>query len=348
MTLRIHAPNPIRVGETANVLVTSDNPGVVSLTYGAGLTGPATATIEGTREYRLDGRGGDYLARAGAEGAGREDVTWLFEIDTSRIKNTSTTIAPNTDYEPLIGSFRQDLINRANWFLFCWRNPNGMNVGMMDSLDSASPPFHFINGTPTVWTINEKRKYALTKASGGSVKLYTASRATATTATRNSVGSIGGSEVLALNAGPLVQCSKILRVVSDAELDAWFADGTIPATDREFVFSGGHEIDPAAPVIWDTSGNVTPLDLTATQITNWQAPAMSADYTDTVPVVPYAIIPVTAIATTDTTIDGTRPRQGVPARASYSERTEVADQCVVTVNDPVGAVGPAITARVKR
>lgn len=334
MTLRIHAPNPIRVGETANVLVTSDNPGVVSLTYGAGLTGPATVTIEGTRVYGNMGGGGDYLARVGAEGANREDVTWLFEIDWGKFPADNDSSANLFTVVPIFGSIRVDVANRSNW-QFQARRYNITTISLIyaDSLDAGKNSSAVIANITGV-TAPGQEKWALTKAAGGAYVLYRASRGTvAASGTRDSTGTMGGTEALIWQSG--VSCSKIARVCSDAELDAWFADGTIPAADREFVFSGGHEIDPAAPVIWDTSGNATPLDLTATQITNWQAPGMSVAYTDTDPVVPYAIVPVTAIATTGTTIDATRPRQGVPARASEAERIETADQVTVTVEAEV-------------
>jgi hypothetical protein len=75
---------------------------------------------------------------------------------------------------------------------------------------------------------------------------------------------------------------------------------------------------------------------------------MSADYTDDPgnPVVPYAVVPVTAVATTGTTIDATRPRQGVPARASEAERIETATQVTVTVEAPLVSIGPDTSATV--
>ncbi len=192
-------------------------------------------------------------------------------------------------------------------------------------------------------TNNNKIRYALTRAAGGSVKFYTAARATVTSATRNSTGTMGGSEVLAINAGPLVQCTKILRVADNAELDAWFSAGTIPATNQEFSYLGTHEVDSASPVIYDASANN--YDLTALQITNWQAPKFFGDYTDAPgdPVVPASSIRVTIPAgvASPVTLTLTRPRQGVPSRATDGEKYETASG-VITLVDPATRikVGP--------
>jgi len=159
---------------------------------------------------------------------------------------------------------------------------------------------------------------------------------------------MGGDEAIVWQSG--VECSKIARVCSDAELDAWFSDGTIPATDREFVFSGAHEIDTASPVIWDLSGNVTPLDLTATQITNWQAPGMRGDTTDTDFVSPLVEVPITiaadcAAGAHDITLR--RERVGVPSRASDAQRYDDGTLTVtVAAEAETITIGPDIDCQV--
>jgi hypothetical protein len=60
---------------------------------------------------------------------------------------------------------------------------------------------------------------------------------------------------------------------------------------------------------------------------------------------------VTAVATTGTTIDATRPRHGVPERASEAERIETASQVTVTVEaalPPCFVIGPDVTGTAAR
>lgn len=350
MTLRIHAPNPMRVGETGNVLVTSDNPGVVSLTYGAGLTGPATVEITGTRVWRNGLKHGQYLAREGASTAARVDCAWFLEIDTNDLAFRNGGV--NNDYTNIavVQNFA-DGVRFTNWAIlasaaktlsgsmwFNWSFVASASSGVADLLRTFS-------AAKQLTTHGIQRAIIQFVDSTGDLELYQTTgtvRDTRITISPKYTGTMGGTEYLVIR----VPCkfAKLDSLPSQAQREAFMAAGTLPAG-LAASYQGGHEIVESAPVFWDTSGNN--LDLSAVNVQYWPAAAASGDYTDTVPVVPYALVPVTAVATTGTTIDATRPRQGVPSRASYSERTEVADQCVVTVNDPVGAVGPAITARVK-
>jgi hypothetical protein len=343
MTLRIHAPNPIRVGETGNVLVTSDNPGVVSLSYGAGLTGPASVTIEGTREYGNMGSGGDYVARVGSEGNSRSDCTILIEVDIDRVlPNSKTAGASAHPFVPIFGSLRTDTTRRINWMLMLRSSADGVILMYVQSANSTTSDASTAGSAYTRSGLTRFAARLDDMTSTNNLTLYNGIAINAVTRAATT-GTMGGTEALVLWAG--TRAIKFPRQLTDEEMSSWQNDGTLPADAPTVAYLGGHEIIAGNETVWDSSGNN--YDLTDTDITRWQASALHPDYTDTVPVVPYATIAVTAVATTGTTIDATRPRHGVPARASYSERTEVADQCVVTVNDPVGAVGPAITARVK-
>jgi hypothetical protein len=156
---------------------------------------------------------------------------------------------------------------------------------------------------------------------------------------------MGGTEATIMQAG--CKFAKMEGgLPSQAQREAFMASGTLPSG-LAASYQGGHEIVESAPVFWDTSGNN--LDLSDVDVQYWPPAAASGDYTDDPlnPVVPYALIPVTAVATTDTTIDATRPRQGVPARASEAERIETATQVTVTVEAPLVSIGPDTDATVE-
>ena len=323
---------------------TSD-PGTFDVDYPPGITGPATVRTpeEWERVWQLGGRGGDYLARASV-GQDREDVTWLIEVDWGNIQNDMGSVTNTFGVHPLIGSYRTDAIARYNWG-FVARKFLGSQRGIVytDSIDDGT------NNTATIianvtsgGSVQTREKWALTKAAGGAYVLYRAARATvAASGTRSSTGTMGGTEYLVMHSG--TKCAKILRVVSDAELDAWFADGTVPASDREFAYLGGHEIDPAAPVIYDSGPNV--WDLTATQIDNWQAPGMRGDFTDvgfTSPLVEIPLVIAADCAAGVHEITLRRNRVGIPDRTPPLSDAELYDDGTI----PVTIVEPATWVKV--
>jgi hypothetical protein len=350
MTLRIHAPNPMRVGETANVLVTSDNPGVVSLTYGAGLTGPASVTIEGTRVYGNMGSGGDYASLISSVASGRLSTTIFLEVDVGRALAASQAATNGaTTILPVFGSIRTDLARRPNWMLYLRSSNIGTYaLGYFQSSTSSTGEIFYIKNSGYSFA-SGKIRFAVVLDDGtggaGSVLIYTGARANVDSLSRAATsGTMGGTEALVLTCGSIA--GKISRAATDGELDTWFGGGDIPATNREVYYAGGQEPTPGQ-IVYDSVGT---NDLGPNDITGWQDAALvHPDYTDDPgdPVVPYALVPVTAIATTGTTIDATRPRQGVPARASEAERIETADQVTVTVEAPLVSIGPDTDATVE-
>jgi hypothetical protein len=331
MTLRLFAPNPLVVGEPGNILVYSDNPGVVSLTYGAGLTGPASVTIPGTRVWRNGLRPGQYLARANC-GQARVNRSWCFEIDYSTIiKYVGATSAVHV---PVVMSFNSATARRINWEFayYCAQvTASSWYLQLQFGYSPTSITNDFLISRPAeAATAPSGRDYLLVTYDGTNVRMYWTTGTTANHTIAVTIsGTMGGTEFLAI----MLPCkiSGYDRILSQADREGWCQSGTLPVT-PDFSYQGGHEIDPSAPVFWDLSANN--YDLSAVNIGSpWPPAAASGDYTDTVPVVPYAIVPVTAVATTGTTIDATRPRQGVPSRAAYLEKTEVADQITVTVNE---------------
>jgi len=230
------------------------------------------------------GRGAQYLAKITASGNARMDQTWFVKINWNNIACGNNATQAAYVAQPLMASMRMDSANRLNWFLFASvYNVNGVpptrSLRLALSQDSGTNPVTAVGSlVGGDMALAGLRKYAVT-ITGTTVAIYTDARATVVNSNVAGIsGVMGGTEALVWQSG--MHVSKIKRVASAAELDAWFAAETVPASDRDFVFAGGHEIDPAAPVIWDTSGNVTPLDLTAAQVTNWQVPGMIGDFTD--------------------------------------------------------------------
>lgn len=348
MTLRIHAPNPIRVGETRNVLVTSDNPGVVSLVYGAGLTGPSSVTIPGTRVWRNGLKHGQYLSCDGAATASRNEFTLFVAVMTDTLRRSTSAYT----YAFPIGNLFDNGsgIGLTNWGLCAYRLPTVnplQDTCYFAFLYTPSPPAGSSSaaGFSTFGCTSTPTLIRLAVTYNGTTLRRMINSRTAAAASNVTISGTCGSEYLVVQH-TLDVLAKLESVASDDDLDAWFADGTIPATDREFVFSGGHEVVEDAPVFWDSAGT---NDLKTVAIPSGSYPAAaSGDYTDDPgdPVVPYALVPVTAVATTGCTIDATRPRQGVPARASEAERIETATQVTVTVENQLVSIGPDTNATV--
>jgi len=316
---------------TFNLPVFSKNPGSVELTYPDGITGPASAPIAGTCDYRLDGRGGDYLAIP-SFGQSRVDVTWLWTVDMDRTQLPFTGVLHMFPVFPIMGSYRLDLGERVNWQLGFRRYMSGANVtyGFIhgDSLDASSATaltgglaFNLVSAIPL-----GVQRFALTKAAGGAMALHWNVRGPVATATRNSTGTMGGTEAMVMMAG--INAAKILRIMSSAELDAWFSADTVPASDREFYYAGGHEIVSGSQKIYDTAGL---NDLYAYQIPNRQAPGMSVRVVEAPgdPVIPWETVACVATASGTKQINGRRRRQGVPDRASDAEKWQLATATVV-------------------
>jgi hypothetical protein len=352
MTLRIHAPNPIRVGETGNVLVTSDNPGVVSLTYGAGLTGPSSVTIEGARVWRNGLKHGQYLARANCLQA-RDTFALFLEIDTDDIPVSNVATTGAYANMGVIGSLRSNAARRINWIiqimqtyyinnampLFVWRYIQSNTSTSTESVLVSSP--HYYTQSTSIRLI--------VTCEGTAVNFYWTTGTSADSAHQTGrttpTGTMGVGEFFFIAVpGKFAKLEGTLP--SQADREAFMSSGALPSG-LAASYQGGHEIVESAPRFWDTSGNN--LDLSDVDVPYWPVTAASGDYTDDPlnPVVPYAIVPVTAVATTGTTIDATRPRQGVPARASAAEKTESADQVTVTVEAPLVSIGPDTDATVE-
>jgi hypothetical protein len=106
-------------------------------------------------------------------------------------------------------------------------------------------------------------------------------------------------------------------------------------------------------VIYDTSGNVTPLDLTATQITNWQAPGMRGDFTDvgfTSPLVEIPLVIAADCAAGTHNITLRRTRVGIPARVPPLSDAVLYDDGVlpvtVAVETEAVTIGPDVDCQV--
>jgi uncharacterized protein YndB with AHSA1/START domain len=330
------------VGPYTSPTIYSEHPGIVELTSSdpSVASVDASVVIPGTREYRLDGRGGDYLAYPGV-GQDREDVTWLFEVDFSRTANAKTSTASSFPVYPIAMSVRQDIDRRTNWYIgfrryLSWINDT-LGIIVTDSLDNLTGDAIYITYNLIYVTPPGRIKFALTKATGGAYALHWGIRGPLTSGTHNSTGTMGGDEVLILNQA--VQLSKISRICDNAELDAWFGAGSVvPATNREFAYLGNHEIIESVPVIYESAD--PPHDLYAYTVNRWQAPGMSVAYTDDPgnPVVPFQPFTITPNSTGTFTITARRRRQGVPDRATDEEKYETTSETFTITEMPAEVV----------
>lgn len=334
---------------TVTVPIYSSEPGVITASA-SGCTFPdgATATIPGTRTYHMDGFNGDYLLAPNV-GQTRSDVTWFFEVDWSRIPNLEAS-TPTTLYArcPLFGSIKSSWAgNRYNWYFDASRQLNSSIISYCDSIDSLSSPggtFSSPNGSRLEQGIV---KYVLTKDAAGNTNFYRASSAIVTNSTRASSGTMGVNEVLVVWATGLKSASKILRVADLAEIDAYFASGTVPGTNQDFSFLGGHEISRDNQKIYDSSVNLYDLySFTDASIDGWRAPGITQRTTDDPgnPVIPASSIRVTIPAgvASPVTLSLSRPRAGVPSRASEAEKYETTTGTITLVDVPTEIyAGPA-------
>lgn len=328
MNLKLFGPGAtVRVGDTFNLVVACDNPGIVNLVYGPGLTGSATANIAGTRVYGNMGVEGDFLAILDV-GQTRDNVTFFFTINfADKIQGWTTTPAASMAGRPLFYNGKRTGTNRVNWLITYYNFSGNQYIYYVHSLTSINNAVAAVVHTCTGET--GVVKFAIVKDNtAGTVAIYRNNRSevVVSAATHTTTDTMGSPEIMMFYHG--LNLSKINRIATDLELDDWFASDLIPTTDLDFSYLGGHEIIEATPKIWDASSNER--DLYKYDFVG-RPSKMHADFTDTIPVTPYAIVPVTAISTTGCTVDATRARQGVPSRASYAERVEVADQLNLTV-----------------
>ena len=344
MPLTVHPLTVSRktIGDTiVTVPIYSTEPGTVTASA-PGCTFPDgnQVTIAGTREYRLDGGGGNYLAIPGV-GQSRDDVTWLFEIDFTRLLQNPGNAASVDPLCTIAASWRDDVVGRANWILFAqnYFNNTYTRVVYATSQTSTSNALAILQRA-TSDPGAARQRWAMTKTAAGVTNLYRLTRTSPSTITYATTGTMGGTEFMVLHHA--IQFARILRVISNDELDAWFAAGTIPATNREMVYLGNHEIVPGAEKIWDSNGT---NDLYTYKPNNWPAPRMAVRNVDSPgdPVVPASSIRVTIPAgvASPVTLSLSRPRQGVPSRATDGEKYETASG-TITLVDPVTRikVGP--------
>jgi hypothetical protein len=127
--------------------------------------------------------------------------------------------------------------------------------------------------------------------------------------------------------GPLSYFAKILHICDETELDNWFDNGAIPSTDQEIVLPFDHEIAPSPnQKFYDISGNnYDPYELA---INEFQSPEAVNYNTDSVTVEPWQTFAITPVSSGTVTITARRRRQGIPDRASDSEKYETATATV--------------------
>ena len=356
MPLTVH-PLTVSRKTIGDVIVTvpihSTEPGTVTASA-PGCTFPdgETVVIAGTRTWRNAMRFGEYLQIPGV-GQSRDDVTFCCEFwgpDMARaygdgavsfpFLNARTDAAQRVNWS--IG--HQILKNSANelWYLV-WR--------YVQSKDSATGIAIHQSGAVSTQVLTGIVRLIITLSGTQILFYYTTGASPDTTGTRlTTTGTMGGVENLIIaGSGALTKYTSLL---SQAERQGFMASGALPAS-PEFSYLGTAEINPAAPKLWDSGPNngagdnqVFNYDLTAATIASWPtAGGRSGAYTDAPgdPVVPASSIRVSIPpgVASPVMLSLSRPRQGVPSRASEAEKTETTTGTITIVDIPaVVHVGP--------
>jgi hypothetical protein len=330
------------------------DPGEFTVDYPTGITGPATVTAAGSRAWGNMGSGGDYLARAGSEGNGRSDCTILVEFNADRLCASTGLSGTNAhDWSPLVGHGRFEGLRRVNWIIANRNISNGVYPTYVQSASSASN--EAVVSVASAYAITGIVRLAvvlLDVAVSNNVIFYTNARTnTYTTARAATSGTMGGNEWLVMWGASAA--AKIARQISDAELDAWFSSGTVPATNVEFNFASGQEINPTALVRYDISGNGYDLGTTGPPPL-WPAPSAPRPVTsDTGFTSPLVEVPLTIAADCTAGVHNItlrRTRVGIPARIPALSDAVLYDDGTIPVTviaeTPAGKVGPTINAKV--
>ena len=334
---------------TVRVPIWSSEPGTVTASA-PGCTFPdgETVVIAGTREYRPDGRGGDYLAISDPNPT-RYEVSFLFRVDLAKLQSGSAlNFIP---YNMIAASIDTAATARINWAIsidsYKSTPPNQRYICRFARSINSSTNDAAAIGPQTQYASPTIVRYAITYFAPDTLRIYEGALATmAPTGLAAPTGAIGGTEVMYLKQG--IQFLKYDRKLSDADLDLWFA-GTIPASPA-VAYLGNHEIVDGAQKIWDSAGT---RDLTtAVSVPGWGSPAMTIRNVDDPgdPVVPASSIRVTIPAgvASPVTLTLSRPRQGVPSRASEAERIESATGTITITDIPAKVFcGPSQEVRTR-
>ena len=322
-----------------NLSVVSKNPGLVELTYPDGITGPASANIEGARAWRTQNY--TYLqatkgnAAMNAATAVRDQCTICMTYD---LKNAEAIYRPlKAFHSPTLAmSHQAGATNRMNWGMWLYQyNENQSYIYFRQSVNNTT------NGEDTATSaignggifINRHKLKLMFVLDGTSVVVYwkyfgTAIAIDSRTITRLApIGTMGNDVLCLIGCEDFAYYARKLDV-NDRLL---YAAGTFPA-------------NPVCAYPMNEEAGVTHYDLYGTEDTalgidqTYGFPLLSADnrntgpnriYTDTQTVVPWATVACVATESGTKTINGRRRRQGVPDRALEAEKWQLATATVV-------------------
>jgi hypothetical protein len=302
---------------------TSD-PGVFVVDYPTGITGPPNVEAEGTRVWRNGLKHGQYLARASAIPS-RKNVAFFVEVNLADVSTCHGAVS-NAFNSLIIAESAADTQSRdINWSIQI--NPYRVNntnttyrfVYIQSRNSTSGETVHIgpsiVRTAPTV-----ERLIAVLPdpATDANVYFYN----TTGTAADVTVARFADTTDAMDTAAKLIMClpCKLAKmeggIPSQSQREAFQSAGTLPSG-LAASYQGGHEIDPAAPVFYDTSGNATALDLSDVDVQYWPEAAASGDFTDTGFTSPLVEVPLTIAA--DCTagvheITLRRTRVGIPAR----------------------------------
>jgi len=240
---------------------TSD-PGTFDVDYPPGITGPATVTAAGSRAWRNGLKHGQYLARANCLQA-RDNCAWFFEIDPADLFGFDVASTANLyPIIPICSNIKTNVVRRINWgfHLARWIISTSQQVTRLTyyqsnaaaNAETLSNPN--VNPTYNVLPFSAPLRIIVT-ADGRSLLWYWTTGTTSDgSATRGTTTGIMGSPEATIIQFPMKFAKMEGSLPSQAQREAFMSAGTLPAG-LAASYQGGHEINPAAPVFYDTSGN---------------------------------------------------------------------------------------------
>ena len=337
--------------KTVEVFFNSTEPGTVTAAA-PGCTFPdgAEIEIEGTRVWRMNNRAGDgHCYGPGPETAQRNPCTIYCTVPFNKIQtinayaryNYALQIARN--YDKTSGVY-------TNWFISTYR-PNGNSnyltlTFIISQTKTSAPTTISLNVSLGLLTLSKILRIVVT-INGTSLKINTSIDGAAPVETSGTLAwtiadVCDNSTLLIADGSEFAHWSSVITGTDFTNLVRY---GTIPAG-ANCVYLANEE---SGNTLFDTSGNLRDSTLNADAA--YPSTGISRDFTDDPgdPVVPASSIRVTIPAgvASPVTLTLSRPRQGVPSRATDEERFETTTGTItLTTEAETITIGPDVTCQV--
>lgn len=332
------------VEKTYALNIHSTEPGTLAITYPTGITGDASATVAGTRVWRINPANGyqwgwNAPAACDAATAARDGVTICFDVDLgyNNFQNTGNVLY---DTEIIAQNYNEGATgNLHNWALGLRSSRAGLTAPTLTYFQTNAPPTAGGAGVGIAFNTASIGKYcrcAVTLNSTTVTMYYHdgSNKYTASIPRTAPTGTVATPCLSVYSAARFAYFGSLLA--DDANgIDAWLA-GNCPANPVVYYPCNEEVPDTITAAPYDASANG--YDGIYNGDATYPVTKTPRVYTDTVTVVPAVTLPITIaadLAAGDHTITITRARQGVPARATDAEKYETATVEVTVVDAPV-------------